>query len=204
VSLTGVSLPPTRARMAGMASMVFLHCAGTPPVVPEPPKPIATAVPTVAPPPSVPIVPAPPPPVLPPNASYEEALAIPESLDVQDERAHLTDVQLMNPVRNVPGNCRIPSRAKVTVKVAVREGRAIGVTVLVAFDVPPPSTSKAVGSTKSTNASKRAAAAAAKAAKARAKAEAESKTKTIECFDSAVRALTWPPNARRDSFTTVY
>jgi hypothetical protein len=194
---------PGLVRLAGAFAIGFLHCAGKVPIAPEPQPAVvatATADPVAT---SAPVAPAPVAPPLAPNASYDEALAIPEALDVQDERAHLTDSQLMNPVRNVPGDCRVPSRAKVTVKIAVREGRAIGVTVLVTFEGSAPVAAAGKPARKKKNAVKNDAAAA-KAAKARAKAEAETRNKTIECFDTAVRALTWPANARRDSFTTVY
>jgi hypothetical protein len=180
--------------LCGAAGVFLVQCANKVPV-PDAPQAVAPAPVTVEREPApLPVEPAP---TLSANASYDEALAIPESLDVQDHRAHLSDLQLMNPVRNVPGNCKVPPRAKVTVKIAVREGRAIGVTVLVAFEARPISS-------KPTSTSKRVNAAAAKADKARAKSEAESRAKTIECFDTAVRALAWPPSARRDSFTTVY
>src|SRR5688572_5444623 len=37
----------------------------------------------------------------PSTASYEEALSVPEPLDVKDDRAHLTDAQLTAPMRGV-------------------------------------------------------------------------------------------------------
>jgi uncharacterized protein (UPF0254 family) len=79
----------------------------------------------------------------------------------------------------------VPRKGKVTVKVAVREGRAIGVTVLVAIEPPARNMTPRI-------------------AKAYAKEEAKLIAKTVTCFDSAVRTMSWPPNSRRDSFTTVY
>ncbi len=122
-------------------------------------------------------------PPLPPNATYEEALDEPEDLNVQDTRAHLTDLQLTNPMRDVLGKCRVPRNAKVTIKVAVRETRAIGVTVLVKFDhgpSPRPLSPAAV------------------------KYETKAATRIAECADKTTRSLAWPPSLRRDSFTTEY
>ena len=122
---------------------------------------------------------------LPPSTkSYDEALSTPESLDVHDERVHLTDAQLTGPMRSVPNGCRIPSNARVTVKTAVQAGRAIGVTVSVRFERPksakkPPS-------------------------RAQLKVEAKMSTKIVACVDRAVRAVVWPPSSRRDSFTTEF
>lgn len=117
----------------------------------------------------------------PSTKSYEEALAIPESLDVHDERIHLTDAQLTGPMRGVLTGCRVGSNARVTIKTAVQYGRAIGVTVNVRFERPksakPPS-------------------------RAAAKYEAKVTAKIIACADRAVRAVVWPPSSRRDSFTT--
>ncbi len=117
----------------------------------------------------------------PSTKSYDEALSTPEKLDVHDERSHLTDSQLTGPVRGVLTGCRVPSNARVTVKTAVQNGRAIGVTVSVRFERPksakPPT-------------------------RASAKAEAKRTAKIIACVDRAVRIVVWPPSSRRDSFTT--
>jgi hypothetical protein len=118
----------------------------------------------------------------PSTASYDEALATPEALDVHDERAHLTDVQLSNPMRGVLSGCRVPSNARVTIKTAVQNGRAIGVTVSVRFERPksakrPPSSAVL-------------------------KAQAKAAAKIGKCADRAVRVVVWPPSSRRDSFTT--
>ena len=113
--------------------------------------------------------------------SYEEALSTPEKLDVHDERVHLTDAQLTGPMRGVLTGCRVPSNGKVTVKTAVQNGRAIGVTVSVRFERP-----KALK----------------RPSRAAAKAEAKMTTKIIACVDRAVRAVVWPPSRRRDSFTS--
>ena len=126
-------------------------------------------------------VPAEPPP--PSTASYEEALSTPESLDVHDERVHLTDVQLTGPMGGVLSGCSAPSNARVTIKTAVQRGRAIGVTVTVRFERPK---------------------SAKPLSKTAAKAEAKRSTAIVACVDRAVRVLVWPPSSRRDSFTTEY
>ncbi|CAN5918155.1 hypothetical protein BH11MYX4_BH11MYX4_23650 [soil metagenome] len=119
----------------------------------------------------------------PSTKSYDEALSTPERLDVHDDRVQLTDGQLTGPMRAVLTGCRVPSNARVTVKTAVQAGRAIGVTVSVRFERPkssrPPS-------------------------RAAARAEAKATARIITCVDRAVRAVTWPPSRRRDSFTTEF
>lgn len=155
-------------------------CGGSRPPPPHVDVPDAAPPP---PPPPVVVKPAPARPPLPPNATYEEALDEPEDLNVQDTRAHLTDLQLTNPMRDVLGPCRVPRNAKVTIKVAVREGRAIGVTVLVKFDHGPSPRPLSP---------------------AAAKYEAKAAARIAECADKATRALTWPPSLRRDSFTTEF
>jgi hypothetical protein len=119
----------------------------------------------------------------PSTGSYDEALSTPERLDVNDERVHLTDAQLTGPIRGVLMGCRVPSNARVTIKTAVQNGRAIGVTVNVRFERPksakPPS-------------------------RAAAKYEAKVVAKIVSCADRAVRAVVWPPSSRRDSFTTEF
>jgi len=122
----------------------------------------------------------------PSTASYDEALSKPESLDVHDERVHLTDGQLTGPMRGVLNGCRVSSNAKVTIKTAVQRGRAIGVTVNVRFERPK--------STKPQPPQSRAAA----------RAEAKLSAKIITCVDHAVRLVVWPPSNRRDSFTTEF
>lgn len=121
---------------------------------------------------------------MPPSTrSYNEALSTPESLDVHDERVHLTDGQLTGPMRGVLTSCRVSSNARVTIRTAVQYGRAIGVTVDVRFSRPksakPPS-------------------------KATVKAEAKAAAKIIACVDRTVRAVVWPPSRRRDAFTTEF
>lgn len=161
--------------------LVFaLACGSSHP--PPPHVDVPDAAPEPTPPPVIakPVSTRPP---LPPNATYEEALDEPEDLNVQDTRAHLTDLQLTNPMRDVLGSCRVPRNAKVTIKVAVRETRAIGVTVLVKFDHGPSPRPLSP---------------------AAAKYEAKSAARIAECADKATRALTWPPSLRRDSFTTEF
>ena len=120
----------------------------------------------------------------PSTATYDEALAKPESLDVNDERAHLTDGQLTGPIRGVLESCHVPSNARVTIKTAVLRGRAIGVTVLVAWDHGK-SNAKRVST-------------------ARAKYESKIGAKIVTCADHNVRQVVWPPSTRRDSFTTTF
>ena len=70
----------------------------------------------------------------PSTATYEQAISKPEMLDVDDDRQHLTDGQLMGPMRSgAYAGCKVPATAKVTIKTAVQLGRAIGVTVSVKF-----------------------------------------------------------------------
>ncbi len=106
----------------------------------------------------------------------------PEKLDIDDDRPHLDDDQLRGPMRGVTSKCPLPANAKVTIHTAVQGGRAIGVTVDVRFE----------------HAKK----AAKRPSRATAQREAKAKKKIVTCVDHAVRALTWPPSHRRDSFTT--
>lgn len=78
----------------------------------------------------------------------------------------LTDGQLNAPMRNAAfiSGCGAPDSMKVTVKVAVKMGRAVGVSV---YTTPP-------------NAG------------------------VASCIDRHVRGLSWPANAKMDSFTTSY
>jgi hypothetical protein len=125
---------------------------------------------------------------LPPSTgSYDEALSTPEKHDVHDERVHLTDAQLTGPIRGVLTGCRVSSNARVTIKTAVQNGRAIGVTVNVRFERPKPARPPSRAT-----------------ARAIAKADAKVAAKIIACADRAVRAVTWPPSSRRDSFTTEF
>ena len=117
------------------------------------------------------------------SASYEEALSTPEPIDVNDERVQLTDGQLTGPMRGVLAGCRVPSNAKVTIRTAVQNGRAIGVTIGVAFEHPK--SMKRITSTT-------------------ARYEAKLSAKIVTCADKAVRNVTWPPSKRRDSFTTTF
>jgi hypothetical protein len=119
----------------------------------------------------------------PSTASYEQAVSKPEPIDINDDRIHLTDVQLNAPMRGVVSGCRMPANAHVTIKTAVQAGRAIGVTVNVRFDhgrsrrpLPP----------------------------ATLRAEAKISSKVAACVDRAVRVQTWPPSTRRDSFVTEF
>lgn len=125
--------------------------------------------------------------------TYEQAMSSPEMLDVKDGRPHLTDDQLRGPMRGLLTKCTVPRSVKVTIRTAVQNGRATGVTVDVLFDHPKPSTPP-----------KRPSRAAAQRAAAQAKQEAKAKKKIAACFDQVVRAIVWPPSSRRDSFTTEF
>ena len=117
--------------------------------------------------------------------SYDEALSTPERLDVNDDRVHLTDAQLTGPMRGVLTGCRMSSSARVTVKTAVQNGRAIGVTVSVRYERPKSTKPKPPS-------------------RAAARAEAKMIAKIVTCVDRNVRAVVWPPSGRRDSFTTEF
>jgi hypothetical protein len=170
--------------MAWLVGAIVVGCGSTPPppaaaspadTKPASPEEAPAAVSTT------PVdVPAEPPPS---TASYEEALSTPESLDVHDERVHLTDMQLTGPMGGVLSGCSVPTNARVTIKTAVQRARAIGVTVTVRFERPK---------------------SAKPLSKAAAKAESKRSTAIIACVDRAVRVLVWPPSSRRDSFTTEY
>lgn len=63
--------------------------------------------------------------------SYDEALMIAEDLNATKDSPELTDAQLGAPMADgdVVSACGAPDAMKVVVKVAVREGTAMGVTV---------------------------------------------------------------------------
>jgi hypothetical protein len=181
----------SRQRLAAVAFLAatLFACGSSPPPEPAHPQESEPQAAEPEPPPVETTVSLPPAPQQPPStASYEEALSVPEPLDPNDTRAHLTDLQLTNPMREVPNKCRINRKTKVVIKVAVQNGRAIGVTVLVTFEKPPPPKRRP---TRPPSA-------------AAVKAEAKAKAKLTTCFDQAVRAINWPPNSRRDSFTTEF
>jgi hypothetical protein len=113
--------------------------------------------------------------------SYDEALSKPEPVDMDDSHPHLSDVQLWSPLRGALNGCNVPKSAKITIKTAVQYGRAIGVTVDVRFERP-----------RSAKPPKPAAL----------KAERKATASIASCVDHNVRAVAWPPNRRRDSFTT--
>ncbi len=165
-------------------------CASAPPPPPAPPPRVA-AEPRpaqVAAPPEEPL--APPPAAAmdvaersrtPSTASYDAALSTAEPVDIDDDHPHLTDVQLWSPLRGALQGCRVPRSAKVTIKTAVQHGHAIGVTVDVRL--PAPRSTKRLKPTA-------------------VKAEKNAIAKWTACVDRNVRATVWPPNRRRDSFTT--
>jgi len=69
------------------------------------------------------------------KTSYEDAIdATASRLQHVDAYGHasgsdLTDNQLSEPMSNVWSSCNVPNNMKVTVKVAVKWGKAVGVTV---------------------------------------------------------------------------
>lgn len=120
----------------------------------------------------------------PSTATYEQATSKPEMLDVNDDRQHLTDGQLMGPMRSgAYVGCKVPPNAKVTIKTAVQLGRAIGVTVTVRF--PKPKNARPLSPKK-------------------AQKEAKAAAKIAACVDKNVRMIVWPPSRRRDTFTTEF
>lgn len=134
----------------------------------------------------------------PSTATYEQAMAAPESLNVNDSRPHLNDDQLRGPMRNVNAGCALPRNAKVTIHTAVQSGRAIGVTVDVRFEHPPPPPAPRRAKPKRPTRWEL------QRAKAEAEREAKAKKRIATCFDKAVRLIVWPPSSRRDSFTTEF
>jgi len=70
--------------------------------------------------------------------SYEEALNVPEDLDAVKREPELSNTELSAPLRSAAfiGECGAPDSMKVTVKVAVVDGRAMGVSVAVSPDDP--------------------------------------------------------------------
>lgn len=117
------------------------------------------------------------------TGSYEEALSTPEALDVHDDHVHLTDAQLTGPMRGAIAGCKVPPQAKVSIRTAVQNGRAIGITVEVRVarpksGRPPP--------------------------RAMTRTESKTRARIVACVEKNVRALTWPPSRRRDSFTTEF
>jgi hypothetical protein len=117
----------------------------------------------------------------PSTASYEEALSTPEPVDMGDDHTHLTDVQLSSPMGGALVGCPVPTYAKVTIQTAVQYGRAVGATVNVRFEKPKWAQRSKPGATK---------------------AERTMIAKISACIDHNVRMIVWPPNRRRDSFTT--
>lgn len=112
-------------------------------------------------------------------------MSTPEPVSVHDDRPQLTDAQLTGPMRGAATGCRVPSNTKITIRTAVQNGRAIGVTVDVRIVRP-----------KSARPLPKA------AARAQAKTQAKTIAKITACVDHNVRAVVWPPSQRRDSFTT--
>jgi hypothetical protein len=103
------------------------------------------------------------------GGSYEAALnANNQEISVGGPKSgpDLTDGQLGAPMRNASfiSGCGAPDNMKVTVRVAVKNGRAFGVSVY-----PNPANAA-----------------------------------VAQCVDRHVRALSWPPNAKMDFFTTTY
>ncbi len=70
--------------------------------------------------------------------SYEEALNVPEDLDAVKREPELSNTELSAPLKTASfiGECGAPDSMKVTVKVAVVDGHAMGVSVAVSPDDP--------------------------------------------------------------------
>ncbi len=104
----------------------------------------------------------------PSGLSYEAALASNNQEITMGAKGgpDLTDSQLSGPMKNASfiSGCGAPNDMKVTVKVAIKNGRAVGVSV---YTTPPNSG-------------------------------------VAGCVDRHVRGLSWPANAKMDSFTTTY
>lgn len=196
--------------MAGWLAMsALVACASAPrrEVPPAAPPPPAAEVADAAPPEPAAAEPATEPEHAAPSptiGSYDEALSTPEALDVHDDRAHLTDTQLREPMRNVMAACRIPRNAKVTVKTAIQNGRAIGVTVLVRFDRPPPPPKPKTTAKPRKGAKPKGTKPKKPPPETEAQADAKASVKVVACVEKAVRGTTWPPSSRRDSLVTEF
>ena len=70
--------------------------------------------------------------------TYDDALAEPEDVMALKSERELTNQELSLPMKDSSfiGNCNAPDSMKVTVKVAVRDGKALGVSVLTDPDDP--------------------------------------------------------------------
>lgn len=70
--------------------------------------------------------------------SFDEALAVPEELDAVKSEPELSDADLSKPMQSSEflSTCGAPDSMKVVVKVAVREGHAMGVTVATSPEDP--------------------------------------------------------------------
>ncbi len=132
-----------RAAQAGVAATVkpvpllctvaLLGCAAR---EPAPPPEVEVALPQL--PASVASAhPPEPPPAPPPRASYEDALADAAPSD-DDAGPELTNGQLLQPMRSPTflTRCGVPEATHVTVKMAIRGGGPVGVTVLMSPEDP--------------------------------------------------------------------
>lgn len=70
--------------------------------------------------------------------TYDEALAVPEELDLVKREPELSNAELAAPLRNATfiSECGAPDSTKVVVKVAVKDGHAMGVSVALTPDDP--------------------------------------------------------------------
>jgi hypothetical protein len=100
------------------------------------------------------------------GVTYEEALAIPEDITSLAGERELTNTELAAPMRDAAflARCETPEATKVTVRVVIKNGKVLGLSVYTRPDDPT----------------------------------------IAECIDREVRALAWPENKHRDSFTTTY
>jgi hypothetical protein len=65
------------------------------------------------------------------GTSYEDALSIPEDLEAVKNEPELSDAELAGPLRNAAfvSDCGAPDSMKVTVRIAIRDGKALGAAV---------------------------------------------------------------------------
>jgi hypothetical protein len=72
------------------------------------------------------------------GVTYEEALAIPEDLTGLAGERELTDTELAAPMRNAAfvARCETPEATKVTVRVVIKSGKVLGLSVYTRPDDP--------------------------------------------------------------------
>jgi len=116
---------------ATCALLGVLGCGGDAPPAPRAPAPEPAPIPA----------PVAPPAYGPPHAvgmSYDEALAVPEDMSSVAAERELTDAELSQPLQSPAflSSCGVQDSTHVRVRVVIRDGAAVGVTVLTAPDDP--------------------------------------------------------------------